>query len=674
MAKMDDIELHSIVQGEMEQAVNYHDTEFAADRIDAMNYYLGEPLGNERDGRSKVIQTEVADVIDGILPQLVKIFTTTDDFVKFEPRGPEDVEAAKQATEYVNFILNADNDGWLIFHHWMKDALISKAGIVKSYFDEKEIITEDSYEGLSEEELTALLMDEEIEILEQEAREVGEPQITPDGQMMPMVFDIKVRKTTKDGRVKIENIPPEEFLFNQRAKDLDDCRFVAHRTEMTVSDLVSMGYDQEEIERYAGYTETDTLNEKQARFQDLESAVGDESGDPSMRDVLVTEVYIKIDYNNDGKASIRRLLCVGSSYEILENEPYYMFPFSVISPILMPHRLIGRSVAELVMDLQQSKTAILRQCLDNLYLQNNARVGVVEGQVNIDDVISARPGGVVRMRAPGMVQPLTTPSVAEGAFPLLSYMDQVREMRTGLSKASMGLDPDALQSSTATAVAATVSAAQAKVEMIARVFAETGVKRLMKCILQLVQKHQQQPRMVRLRNTFVPMDPQMWDNEFDVSVNVGLGNGDDQQKAAMLAQVAAKQEQVLTQMGMDNPLCTMGQYRNTLQRMLEASGHKDIDNYFLDPDNLPPELQQKIQQKMQAPQNNEEQQKLQLEKMKVEAELQLAREKMMAELELKKQEMEMKNQLRMKEMEFEAQLRSIEASSGTDISTNIPRA
>ena len=677
MAKMDDIELHSIVQGEMEQAVNYHDTEFASDRIDAMNYYLGEPLGNERDGRSKVIQTEVADVVDAILPQLMKIFTSTDDFVRFEPRGPEDVEAAKQATEYVNFILNADNDGWLVFHNWMKDALISKAGIVKSYFDEKETITEDTYEGLNEEELTALLMDEEIEVLEQEAREVGEPQITPDGQMMPapMVFDIKTRKTQKDGRVKIENVPPEEFLFNQRAKDLDDCRFVAHRTSMSISDVVSMGYDQDEVEKYAGYQEIDTFDEKQSRFQDLESTMGDEAGDPSMRDVLVTEVYMKIDYNGDGKASIRRIVCLGSSYEIVENEPYYMFPFSVISPILMPHRMIGRSVAELIMDLQESKTAILRQCLDNLYLQNNARVGVVEGQVNIDDVISARPGGVVRMRAPGMVQPIATPSVADAAFPLLNYMDNVREMRTGLSKASMGLDPDALQSSTATAVAATVSAAQAKVEMIARVFAETGVKRLMKCILQLVQKHQQQPRIVRLRNTFVPMDPQMWENEFDVSINVGLGNGDERQKAITLAQVAAQQKEILTTLGPDNPLTTIGQFRKTLVKTLELSGFKNGGDFFLDPDNLPPELQQKMaQQQQQSQQQNPEQQKLQLEKMKVEAEIQLAREKMMAELELKKQEMEMKNQLRMQEMQFEANLRSIEASSGSDISTNIPRA
>jgi hypothetical protein len=252
-----------------------------------------------------------------------------------------------------------------------------------------------------------------------------------------------------------------------------------------------------------------------------------------------------------------------------------------------------------------------------------------------------------------------------------------------MSKASMGLDADALQSSTAVAVNATVSAAQAKVEMIARVFAETGVKRLMKCILKLVQEYQPESRMIRLRNEFVPMDPKSWDAEFDVSINVGLGRGDAQKRQAALAQVAAKQEQVLTQMGLDNPLCTMGQYRATLAKMLDSSGLKSVDEFFLDPDNLPPELQQKIQQKMQAGQEQPnplieiEREKLQVEKEKIKAEIALDREKMMAELQLKRemqmQEMQMKFEMRQQEMAYEAQLRGIEASSGANISTNIPR-
>ena len=682
---MDDLELHSIVRGEIESAVNYHDTEFAGKRIKQMDYYLGEPLGNEQDGRSQVIQTEVADTIDMILPQLVKMFVSTDQTVRFEPRGPEDVEAAKQATEYVNFVLHNDNPGFRIIHDFAKDALISGQGVVKIFFDESENIINDMYTGLTDDELTALLSDDDVEVLEQEAREIGEPTELDDGTLLPAinVYDVKIKKTTRDGRIRIENVPPEEFLFNQRAKSLDDCRFVAHRTTMSISELISLGYDQELVEEYAGYTEIDTLDERQARFQDLESATNDDAKAPSERDVLVTEVYIKVDFDDDGVSEMRRLLCLGSSYEIIENDEFDMFPFAVMSPILMPHRMTGRSIAELLTDLQESKTAILRQLLDNIYSINNARMGAVEGQVNLDDLIANRPGGIVRMRAPNMVQPLAPPPVSDAAFPLLAYMDNVREMRTGMSKASMGLDPDALQSSTATAVQATVSAAQAKVELIARVMAETGIKDLMRCILKTVLQNAQQPRIIRLRNNFVVMDPQAWENEFDISINVGLGNGDDAQRMAMLSQVASKQEQVLTQMGMENPLCTMGQYRATLAKMLEAAGFKNANEFFLDPDNLPPELQQKIQQKMQMAEgaNNPalelERQKLETERQKIQADIALDREKMVAELELKReiqmQELQMKFEMRRQEMQLEAQLRNVEAVTGSDISTNIPR-
>tara|TARA_Y100001973_G_scaffold14993_1_gene21640 strand:+ start:464 stop:2482 length:2019 start_codon:yes stop_codon:yes gene_type:complete len=672
MAKMDDIEFHSLIRNEVEQAVNYHDAEYAGDRIEALDYYLGNPLGNEQAGRSQVVQTEVADVIEQIKPSLMRIFAASDDYVKFEPRGPEDVEAAAQATEYVNYILNADNEGFAIMANWFTDALLFKMGVVKHVFDESEKVIEDMYDGLTEDELTALLSDDDVKVIEQEEVQYGEETAGPEGEVIPppTVYNVKIRKTQRDGRIRIENVPPEEFLFNQRAKSLDDCRFVAHRSEMTVSDLVELGYDRDLVERHAGPTEIDTLNEKQERFETLESQVENTTSDISQRDVLVTEVYIKADYDGDGMSEIRRVVALGSGYEIVDNEPYHMMPFSVISPILMPHRMVGRSVAELLIDLQQAKTAILRQLLDNIYLMNNSRVGAVEGQVNLDDLMSNRPGGIVRMRAPGMVQPLAPPSVADAAFPLLTYMDEVREMRTGMSKASMGLDADALQSSTAAAVNATVSAAQGKIEMIARTFAETGVKRLMKCILQLVQKHQQQPRIVRLRNNFVTMDPQAWENEFDIVVNVGLGNGDQAQRAAVLGQVAAKQEQILLQMGMDNPLCTLGQYRNTLVKMLESSGFKNGNDFFLDPANLPPDVQQRFQQKMQqASQGGDS-----VERMKAEAEIQLEREKMMAELQLKREELEMKMALRKQEMEFEAQLRGLEAATGANISTNIPRA
>lgn len=686
MAKMDDTEFKNIVRGEIQQAVGYHDAELQKDRIDAMNYYLGEPLGNEIEGRSSVIATETSDVIEMIMPSLMRVFTATDDFVRFKPRGPEDVEAAEQASDYVNFILNNDNEGFLILHNWFKDALLLKMGIIKHYFDESEKVIEDSYEGLTEAELTALAGDDDVEILEQDIRIEGDPIVDPMGNEIapaPALYDVKIRKTTRDGRVRIENIPPEEFLFNQHAKSLDDCRFTAHRTSMTVSELVELGYNRDVIEENAGHTDLDVNSERLARFAELESsAPGSDPLDESQREVLVTEVYIRSDYDGDGKAELRRVVCIGDGYEIVENEPFYMMPFSVLSPILMPHRLVGRSFADLLKDLQQIKTALTRQLLDNVYQTNNARMAAVEGQVNLDDLINSRPGGVVRVRAPNMIQPITPPSVADSAIPLLAYMDEVREQRTGLSKASMGLDPDALQSSTATAVAATVSAAQAKLEMVARVFAETGVRRLMKCILQIVQKHQQKERIVRLRNKFVPVDPQMWENEFDVEIEVGLGTGQIDQRIATLMTIASKQEQILLELGPHNPLVTVAQYRRTLAKTIELTGFKDANAFFLDPDNLPPEVQQQMKMQAENPKVDplieveriKAEGEIAIDKMKAEQDIALKREKMQAELVLKREELQMKMEMRQQELQMEAQLRGVEAQMGTNISSNLPRA
>lgn len=684
---MDDQDLYSIIRGEIETAVNYSDSEFAARRIQQMDYYLGEPLGNEQDGKSKVISTEVCDTIELMVPQLVRIFAGTDKTVKFEPRGPEDVKAAEQATDYVNYILHQKNPGFRIIHDMIKDSLISGLGVVKVYWQEEETVTEDLYQGLSDDELTLLLDDPNIEIIEQDEREVGDPETMPDGSVLPpvTVFDVRVKRTKEGGSVKIENVPPEEFLFNQRAKSLDDCRFVAHRTTMSVSDLVSMGFDQDMVEGYAGFNDTDFFDEKQTRFQDLESAANDEAKAPSEREVLVTEVYIKVDFDGDGISEMRRVLCLGSAYEIVENESHDMFPFAVMSPVLMPHRLVGRSVAELLTDLQESKTAILRSILDSIYATNHARVAVVDGMVNLDDLTSARPGGVVRMRQPGMVQPLTPPPIHDSAFPLLSYMDEVREMRTGMSKQSAGLDPKVLQSTTAAAVAAQVRASQAKVELVARVFAETGIRDMMRCILKTVLQHVTQPEVMRLRNEFHVIDPNEWSDQYDINIEVGLGFGDDQNKLAVLTQISQKQEEILTKMGIDNPLCTLAQYRDTLGKMLSASGFKNVNDFFLDPENLPAELQQKIQQKMQQasgagqnPMLEIEKQRLEAERQKIQAEIQLDREKMQAELQLKREmeleELKMKFELRKQEMAYEAQLRAAEAMSGANISTNIPRA
>jgi len=665
MAKMDDIEFQGIVRNEIEQALGHYDTEYSQDRIDAMDYYLGEPFGNEQPDRSQVVSTEVSDTIEHVMPSLMRIFTQSEEYVRFAPHGPEDIAVAEQASDYCNWVINNDNRGFEIMHNWFKDALILKTGVVKFYWDEKTDIETEEYADLNDEELTIILADPEVEIVEQDERTLGGDMITPDGMMIPapVLYDIKVRRTKTDGKVCIENVPPEEFLITSRAKSLEDADFVAHRSSMSVSDLVQMGHSRDEIEKYAGVSDVETSEERTSRFEDLEGGAPYDSLDPTMRDVLVTECYIRSDYDGDGVAEFRRVLTVGNGYHILENEECDQLPFAILSPILMPHRAIGRSVAELVMDVQLIKSTLMRQLLDNIYNTNNSRVVAVEGQVNLDDLLTNRPAGIIRTRTAGAVQPLQVPDVSSSVFPALNYMDSVKEQRTGISKQSMGLDADSLQSTTATAVAAMQAASQGKIEMIARVFAETGVRALFRGILHLVTKYQNKEKIIRLRNQFVTMDPRQWDNMYDVQINVGLGTGQREQQLATLFQIAAKQEGIMATMGPNNPIVTPIQYRNTLSKIAELSGFKDASEFFQDPRNAPPP----------PPQQQGPNPEMQMEMAKAEQDLALKREKMQLELQFEREKMAAELDLRRQELEFERQLRLEKLRSDIETSVNLPR-
>ena len=664
MAQMDELRFRSILQHEIQSAVNYYDSEFSADRSEVLDYYLGQPFGNEVPNRSQVVATEVSDTIEYIMPSLMKMFASTGDFVRFQPRGPEDVKAAEQATDLVNFAINEDNRGFTVLHNWFKDALLFKQGAVKFYWDETETVVNETYENLTEDEVTLLLDDPAVEVVSQEVIEMG--VVAADGQELPMDvrYNVEVNVKKRSGKVKIDNIPPEEMIFSRRATSLEDCGFIAHRTQVRAGDLIEQGYDEETVLAYAGYDDLDDEGERQARFEELESGDRFESHDPSMREVLVTEAYIRADFDGDNIPELRRVVALGDGVEILENEPFDHVPFALISPILMPHRMVGRSVAEMVMDLQMIKSTIMRQMLDNLYLTNNSRVAAVEGQVNLDDLLSSRPGGVVRTRAPGMVQPLAVPQIGGTAFSMLEYVDQVRDQRTGFSKASMGLDPSTLQSTTASAVNATIQGAQLKIEMIARVFAETGCRDLARGVLALLQKHQDEERVVRIRGEFVSIDPRAWVNGFDMSIDVGLGNGREDEKMSMLLQILGKQEQLLQQLGPNNPVVKPSQYVNTLKRIAEMAGFKDTSQFF----NSGEEIDQALAQGQSEEQGNS------AEMQKLQAELQLKREKMQAELALEREKMQMEIELRRQELQAELQLRQQKLAYGGNVSDNLPRA
>lgn len=666
--KLNDDDVGLIVSREISDALDNYDNEYSADRLKAIDYYLAEPFGNEVDGKSQVVDTTVSDTVEQIMPSLMRVFCGSDKYVSFSGRSAEDQEAAEQASDYVNYIIAHDNNGYRIIDTWIRDSLLFKIGVVKFYYDDTTVVENETYENLSSAELALILANPDVEVVEQSENMTEVVMDDGTGAVMAESYDMKVKVTRKSGKIRIENVPPEEFIFNRRAKSLEDCRFVCHRTTMTVSELISMGYDEDEISEHIGSTRVELEEERDVRFNDLGSASDVSPADDSQQEVAVFDSIILMDADGDGIAERRRVLSIGDSgMHVLENEVTDHIPFAVISPINMPHRLVGRSIFDLTKDVQQIKSVLMRQYLDATYLTVNPRTVAVEGQVNLDDLLDGTAGGIIRTRNAGAVQMLGGSGVGSEVMPLLNFMDEVKSNRTGISKASSGLDPNALQSTTASAVAATVKGAGQKLESFCRNIAETGMKDLFKGILLLTTKYQQTERIVRLRNKYVPIDPREWDSEFDIVVNVGLGTADDEQKIAFLTQIAGKQEQILQQLGPQNPLCNLQQYAETLREICEIGGFKDANKFFNDPAMIQQMIAQQQQQQAQQPKQPtpemiKAQQDYELKKMKIEADIALEREKMQAELEMRREE-----------LTLESQLRAAKAITDAEISTNLPR-
>jgi hypothetical protein len=684
---MDQGALKNLLDSEIDNSIGFLETETIDDRRKALDYYLRRPYGNEIEGRSQIVTGEVAEVIDGALPQLVRVFTASDDIVRFEPKNPGDEEGAKQATEYVNWVFYRDNDGFLVLHNWFKDALLQKTGVVKAYWDDKIEVTKEEYQNLTDDELVLLMADGTREVVEQDTQEI-DGGIGMDG--MPVVMrshNVKVSKKNQSGSVKIENVPPEEFLISKRARDIETAPFVAHRTLMTRSDLVAMGFDAEQVDTIPSSNDLTFSQERISRFDQSEQPDA-QSMDMSMEEVEVFECYVRADMDDDGIAELRRVVYAGT--EILLDEETDYIPFYSICPIPIPHKFYGNSLADRAMDIQLQKSTITRQMLDNLYLTNNARMGVVEGQVNLDDMLSVTPGGVVRIKNPNAIVPLTVPAVANQAFPMLEYLDSVQSKRTGISDMQQGLNPDILQNVTAAAIAATMSASSGKIELIARIFAETGVKSLFKGILHLVTKYQDKPRIIRMRGKYVEIDPRSWSNQYDLSISVGLGTGNKQEQMAMLQMVMSKQEQIIQQYGAANPLVTVGQYRTTLSKFIEAAGFSDTSQFFkeITPEmdqqlsNPPPQQQQQPDPAVQAMIQQSQaqiqiaQQKamadVEANKQKAIADIQLAREKASAEIQLAREKAAAELELRKAEFQVEAQLKAAKVGAGITSNMEIP--
>ena len=573
---MTDEELRSLLDDEIRGAIGYDSSELSNQRKTALEYYYGEPFGNEVEGRSSYVSRDVADTIEWIMPSLMRIFTGGDTIVRFEPQGPEDEKKAGQATDYINYIFQRQNDGFLTLYTWFKDALLSKNGFVKVYWEKYTEQKTENYEGLSDDEFAFLLNQEDVEPLEH----TEDVSVDPMTGVATKVHSVKLRKKTEVGKCCVMPIPPEEVLVNKNpTAPFAKNRFRCHRRRVSIGELKEMGFkDVDDISSDEG----DFNDERTARFSNDQTDTVTEEKDRLSREVWLSECYRKIDFDGDGIAEERTVIMAGN--KILDNVEGYSSSLISITPIILPHKLFGMSIADLVMDLQLLKSTIFRQILDNMYLANNGRYMALDGMVNIDDLLTSRPGGIIRVKTFDAVKPLQPPLLGAPAFNLLEYIDVVKENRTGVTRYNQGIDADSLNK-TATGINQIMSAAQARVELIARVFAETGVKDLFYSILEAVQKHQDKAKVIRLRNEWVEMDPREWDNKFDLSVMVGLGTGSKDMQIAALMETLKLQFTAL-QGGL--PIVTPTNIYNTANKLLEAQNIKGGDLFFTHPEQMPP--------------------------------------------------------------------------------------
>ena len=468
-------DLLNLVKTNIDDATNYINEYVNPERQLALDYYLRRPMGNEVEGKSKIVDSSVSDAVHGALPQLMKVFCSSD-VVSFLPTKEGAGDAAEQINQYVNHIFNKDNKGSEIMYQWFWDALVQKNGIVKAVWDDNTSEQIDTYKELTEDEVVQLLIPDNVEVISKEEVEIQqeqvpvppEPVMNEDGMMEmiaptdadgePMMvnqdpiiaYNLKVKTTETDSRVKITNVEPEAFIIDQIATSIDDATFTAQKQLLTRADLVELGYDKKIVDDLTTADDT-AIGFSDYRYRNTQANLNN-TADKTQELLSYYECYIQIG-NPNGTSTMHRV-CYASNTILSDEETDYV-PFYSICPYPVPHSFFGESIADKTIDIQQIKTVVQRQMLDNLYLTNNSRIGAVEGQVNLDDLLNSTAGGIIRMKNPNAIVPLQVQSSANQSFPMLEYLDNQQAKRTGVSDMNQGLDANVLSNVSATAVADT---------------------------------------------------------------------------------------------------------------------------------------------------------------------------------------------------------------------------
>jgi len=620
--KMQDDDLLRALQDKEEASAKYVWGELATTREQSRREYYKLPYGNEQEDWSQIVASDVSDTVEWVLPALLKIFTSTDKAVSFEPSRANDVKGAEQATDACNYVFYKQNNGFLILYTAFKDALITGNSAVMWRKEAKESVISIPFQGATDEMLALMLQEDGAEIQEVRTEQVVD-QMT--GQVMN-IHTGRLKRIEKRNIVKVEAFDPNDLLVDAEWTSplLQDCPYVCRVMEVTLSDLKLMGFDVDEED-----LEASDRNLMQREVEETAYDAMTEDLDTSQADGYLRIEFVLVDRDGDGIAE--RLCVYRLQDKILKIEEVSHVPIATASPILNTHQWAGMSMAEAVSDLQKLHTELLRQTLNNLYLTNNPRTKVLTDSnwsplANIDDLLDSRPGGIIRARDPNAIQSDVIPFAAGASLPMLEYVQGMRENRTGVSRTSMGLNPDSLNN-TATGRQIDQSAAQQRIELVARIFAEILVKPIFQGILKTLTDGGIEKLAFRLRDEFVEYDPNEWRDQYDMTIHVGLGTGDKMAQAAALMQIMQLQEKGMA-LGMVQPK----HLYHSFSKLIENAGFKDVQSFAVDPTTLPPQPQQPplpIQI---------EQMKLQADQQKFQAQMQADQQKRQIELQAKLEE------------------------------------
>ena len=667
--KMDDSTLLEILVSKEDSAGQYVWDTLGSDRERAMRHYHRMPYGTEEEGWSQVVASDVQDSVEWILPDLLDQFLMTDKAVTFDPTRASEVEGAEQATDAVNYVFFKQNPGFLVLYTAIKDALLVRNCAVMWRKQDKETVVSVPFKGASMMMLSMLMAqageDAELDHID------AQPQMGPDGQPMldefgepAVMFNGRIKRTEKRKTIKVEAFPPENLIVEEAWTSplLEECPYVGRMALTTLSDIHEMGFKDVTADDLTEGDESERSADAELRLSKVNSPgstmVGvtpNDTEDDSMKVGWLRYEWILVDYDGDGIAERREIIRLRR--KILSNERCSHVPVATASPILNTHRWDGMSLDDIVNDIQELHTELLRGMLNNLYLSNNPRKKVLvdtngNPRANMEDLLDSRPGGVLRQYVPDAITDDVTPFAAAATMPVLEYVQGMRENRTGVSRTSMGLDPDSLNT-TATGRRMDKTSSQKRVKLIARVFAEILLKPTFQGILKLLTEGDMEAIAFKLRGKFVEYDPNNWRDQYDTSTNVGLGTGDQEAQARSL-QTVMQSQLALMQYGLVTPM----HLYHTETKLIENAGFKDVENFVQPP-------QPKDPNKPEPPPLP-----LQIEQMKIQG--QLASEEKAAQLKDKQHEREMQRDVAAENMKQEAQAR--EAQHTADLTHQLKMA